>query len=49
VALAVVNDVSARNLQENITPGLGKNWILGKAQESFLQFLHGFINGMALT
>ena len=36
VALAVVNDVSARNLQENITPGLGKNWILGKAQESFL-------------
>ncbi len=35
-ALAVVNDVSARDYQEQISPPLGKNWIMGKAADSFL-------------
>ena len=35
-ALAVVNDVSARDYQEQISPPFGKNWVMGKAADSFL-------------
>ena len=35
-AYVVVNDVSARDLQNQFSPNLGKNWIMGKAADSFL-------------
>ena len=33
---AVVNDVSARDIQNQFSEGLGKNWIMGKAADTFL-------------
>ncbi|MGP6239118.1 fumarylacetoacetate hydrolase family protein [Cuniculiplasma sp. SKW4] len=35
-AYAVVNDVSARDIQNQYSEGLGKNWIMGKASDTFL-------------
>lgn len=36
VGFAVVNDVSARDYQNQFSPNLGKNWIMGKAADTFL-------------
>lgn len=36
VAYAVVNDVSSRDIQNQYSEGLGKNWIMGKASDTFL-------------
>ncbi len=33
---AVVNDVSARDYQNQFSPNLGKNWVMGKAADTFL-------------
>ncbi len=35
-AYAVVNDVSSRDIQNQLSEGLGKNWIMGKASDTFL-------------
>ncbi|MHB1440183.1 MAG: fumarylacetoacetate hydrolase family protein [Cuniculiplasma sp.] len=36
VGFAVVNDVSARNFQNQFSENLGKNWIMAKAADTFL-------------
>lgn len=36
VGFAVVNDVSARDYQNQFSPNLGKNWIMGKSADTFL-------------